>query len=165
MIFLTTALWVIFFATLPNMMNSQEIERYSLSLSHSQLFHGIDVKSIEALVQSASKIETASDQVIIEQETRVSGLHLIVEGSAQVIKAGTALTLIGRGAFFGEISLFGASFSATATVKAKDKTTCLMITKQILDAWAKQHATAERLFLLHMCTELSRRLYLTSEKL
>ena len=147
------------------MMNPQENERYSLSLSHSQLFHGIDLKAIESLVQTASKIESSSGQIILEQETRVSGLHLIVEGSAQVVKAGTPLTLIGRGAFFGEISLFGASFSATATVKAKDNTTCLIITKQNLDSWSKQHPSAERLFLLHMCTELSRRLYSTSEKL
>jgi hypothetical protein len=40
---------------------------------------------------------------------RAKGLHVIVEGSAQILKRGTPLTILGRGAFFGEISLFGVS--------------------------------------------------------
>jgi CRP-like cAMP-binding protein len=146
-------------------MDPKLVETTVRALSHSQVFHGIEIPALEALVQVSERIETPPGQTLLEEEGRVKGLHVIVEGSAQIVKGGTPLTILGRGAFFGEISLFGVSFSATANVVAKDRTVCIILQKAQLELWGKKHPAAERIFLYRMCTELSRRLYSTSEKL
>lgn len=146
-------------------MDPKLVEATVRALSHSQIFHGIELPALEALVRASERIEARPGQALLEQEGRVKGLHVIVEGSAQIVKGGTPLTILGRGAFFGEISLFGVSFSATANVVAKDPTVCTILQKAQLEKWGAQHPTAERIFLYRMCTELSRRLYSTSEKL
>ena len=146
-------------------MNQYDLESTVRSLSHSQIFHGIDPSALQSLVESAERIEIAPGKIILEQEGRVKGLHVIVGGSAQILKSGTGLAILGRGAFFGEISLFGVSFSATADVVAKDPTVCIILQKAQLEQWGKKYPLAERTFLYRMCTELSRRLYSTSEKI
>ena len=135
-------------------------------LSHSQVFHGIELPALVSLVQAGRLLQPAAGSILIEEEHRVSGLQVILEGSAQVVKGGQKLTMFGRGAFFGEISLFGVSLGATATVVVgPDRSTILLITPEALATWAKLNPEAERLFLRKMCTELCRRLYSTSEKL
>ena len=146
-------------------MDQKLVEAAVRALSHSQVFHGIELPALEALVQTSERTETAPGQPLLEQEGRVKGLHVIVEGSAQILKGGTPLALLGRGAFFGEISLFGVSFTATADVVAKDRTVCIILQKSPLEQWGKKHPAAERIFLYRMCTELSRRLYSTSDRL
>jgi CRP-like cAMP-binding protein len=146
-------------------MDAQQLEITVRAISHSQLLHGIDPKALEDLVRSAGRIEIPAGKAILEENGKVPGLFILVEGSAQVLKKGTSVTLMGRGSFFGEISLFGVSFSATADVIAKDKAVALTLTKAGLEQWGKKHPAAERTFLYRMCTELSRRLYSTSERL
>jgi CRP-like cAMP-binding protein len=146
-------------------MDPKLIETTVRALSHSQVFHGIELPALESLVQMAERTETPPGQLLLNQDGRVKGLHVIVEGSAQILKGGVPLTILGRGAFFGEISLFGVSFSATADVLSKDRTVCIILQKAQLEQWGKKHPSAERTFLYRMCTELSRRLYSTSERL
>lgn len=135
-------------------------------LSHSQLFHGLDEASLLDLPKFGRVMQSDPGAILIEEGHRVPGLHVILEGAAHVLKGGQRLTQFGRGAFFGEISLFGVSLGATATiVVGPDRCSVLLLTTEALDAWAKKHPSAERLFLRQMCTELSRRLYATSEKL
>ena len=146
-------------------MDTKWIEPTVRALSHSQIFHGLEAPALEALVQVSERVEVPAGRPILERDGRVPGLFLLVEGSAQVLKGGMPVTVMGRGSFFGEISLFGVSFAATADVVAKDKAVCIVLTKTALETWGKKHPQAERMFLYRMCTELSRRLYATSEKL
>jgi CRP-like cAMP-binding protein len=139
---------------------------YAKVLSHSQIFNGIELVDLQSLVQMGKLLQPKPGSIVVEEGNRVPGLHVILEGSAQVVKSGQKLTQFGRGAFFGEISLFGVALGATASiVVGHDPSTLLLITSDSLQAWAKQHPEAERLFLRKMCVELSRRLYATSEKL
>lgn len=141
-------------------------EDYAKILSHSQIFNGIDLSALTALIQMGKLVQPKPGSILIEEEHRVPGLHVILEGSAQVMKGGQKLTVFGRGGFFGEISLFGVSLGATASiVVGNDPCTLLLITQEALHSWAKQNPEGERLFLRKMCTELSRRLYSTSERL
>lgn len=139
---------------------------YAKVLSHSQIFNGIELADLEALVKISKIIQPKPGSILIEEEHRVPGLHVILEGSAQVVKGGQRLTVFGRGAFFGEISLFGVALGASASILVgNDPSTLLLITQEGLAAWAKQYPEAERLFLRKMCIELSRRVYATSAKL
>ena len=141
-------------------------ENYAKILSHSQIFNGIDLKDLVSLVKEAKVLHPKPGSLLIEEEHRVPGLHVILEGSAQLVKAGQQLTVFGRGAFFGEISLFGVALGATASILVgNDPSTFLLITSEVLSAWAKLYPEAERIFLRKMCVELSRRVYLSNEKL
>lgn len=145
-------------------MTPEQTEYYARILSHSQLFHGIEEKALTTMIEKGV-IKTFPDSgVLVEENNRVEGLHIILEGSANVKKGSTSLTLLGRGAFFGEISLFGASFGATASIIAHEKMSVLVISKAVLDAWGIQFPVAEKQFLRKMCTELSRRLYSANER-
>jgi CRP-like cAMP-binding protein len=146
-------------------MDSKWIEPTVRALSHSQIFHGLDPKALESLVKVSERMDFPAGASILEREGRVVGLFILIEGSAQVFKGGVPVAIMGRGSFFGEISLFGVSFAATADVVAKDKSVCITLTKAALEQWGKSHPVAERAFLYRMCTELSRRLYSTSEKI
>jgi CRP-like cAMP-binding protein len=145
-------------------MSSNEV--FAKSLSHSQLFHGIETPALLELVQLGQIQHSKPGQVLIQEEDRVPGLFVILAGAAHVVKSSQKLTTLGRGAFFGEISLFGVSLGATASIiVGNDPCDYLIITASALDQWAKKHPTAERAFLKKMCVELSRRLYATSERL
>lgn len=142
-----------------------QIERLSEITSHSQVFNGVDLESLKALVKMGSVVSVKSGDLIIEEEKRVPGLFVLLEGAVSVIKNSKPVFTFGRGSFFGEISLFGVSFAGTATVQAREPAKLLMVTREVLETWAKHHPEAERIFLRKMCTELSRRLYSTSERL
>lgn len=140
-------------------------EDYAKILSHSQIFNGVELQDLVELVQKAKVLQPKPGSILIEEGYRVTGLHVILEGSAHVMKGGNKVSILGRGSFFGEISLFGVALGATASiVVGNDRSTILMITQEVLDTWAKAHPASERLFLRKMCTELSRRFYSVSER-
>ena len=146
-------------------MDAKKTEQIINALSHSQIFHDITPGDLAALIGVSTLIEAKPGQVILDENEKVPGLHVLLEGSIQVVKAGVPLSTMGRGSFFGEISVFGVSLSATARVQSKDQTLCLMIKKADLDGWGRRFPAAERIFLYRMCTELCRRLYSTTDRI
>ena len=143
----------------------EKLDAFSKSLSHSQLFHEQPEQVLKSLIEKGSIKEFKAGQIVVEEEHRVDGLHVILEGSARVQKGTTLVTTLGRGAFFGEISLFGASFGATASIVGHDSGTMLVVSKTGLSEWSKQYPESERIFLRKLCTELCRRLYMTSDRM
>lgn len=146
-------------------MESTDLLRYSQAIQISQFFSGMPSDAIQGLIESGSKVETASGKPIVVENGWVPGLFIVLEGSAQVMKGGAPIHELVKGAFFGEMSLFGIAQGASATIQANEKTTCLLINKVALETWGKQFQEAEKLFLYRMCTELSRRLFSTSQKI
>ena len=140
------------------------IDYYARILSHSQLFHGIAEPALKSMI-TAGKIQKVSHGTeILKEGAQVAGLHVVLEGAAKVKKGEAVLVTLGRGAFFGEISLFGAALGATASIVAQENCTTLLITSEVLRTWSKQFPDSERDFLRKLCTELCRRLSLTSER-
>lgn len=142
----------------------EEIDFYSRILSHSQLFHGMEEPALKAVVQTGKIAKFPPAHTLLELDQKVEGLHVILEGSAHVMKGNENLRSLGRGSFFGEISLFGASLGATARIVSHDPVTVLILTKTQIDAWSKTFPKAERSFLQKMCVELSRRLYSATDR-
>jgi len=103
---------------------------------------------------------------VVHEGDRVHGLSVVLEGAVQVRKGGKQATApLGRGNFFGEISIFGLGLGASATVESPQGATTLVIPPEVLGAWFKLHPDGERLFLRHLAAELCRRLHLTTERL
>ena len=146
-------------------LSQEQIDRYSKILSHSQLLNGVEENALKTFLKAGTILFIKASTTLLEIEKKVDGLHIILEGSAKVQKGSTILTTLGRGSFFGEISLFGVSFGATASIITHDPSTVLVVNKTALDSWAKEFPDAERTFLRKLCTELCRRLYSTSDKM
>jgi signal-transduction protein with cAMP-binding, CBS, and nucleotidyltransferase domain len=135
-------------------------------LSHSQLFNGIESSALEDLISKGKIIQYKAKEAIVWETKPVQGLNVIIHGSVQIVKSEkAAVTQLGRGSFFGEISLFGMSFGATATVMSIGASTVFVITKSELASWFKKFPAHEVKFLRHLAHELCNRLYSTTEKL
>ncbi len=136
-------------------------------LSHSLIFHGIDLPALENLAECGKLVRFESKSVIVqENDSKNRALNVIVEGSVQILKSGSAkVTQLGRGNFFGEISLFSMGTAATATVTAPQGATIFSVGRLELEKWFKRFSNAEILFFRHLSTELCHRLNATTEKL
>ncbi len=139
-------------------------DHHEKTIKNSILFSGISLPALQALVREADLKTFSAHQQIVQELTRVEGLHVILEGTATVKKGPATLTTLGKGSFFGEISLFGASFGATATIVAHENISVLLITPKCLKEWGKKFLAEENAFLRNMCIELARRLYATSQR-
>jgi CRP-like cAMP-binding protein len=139
---------------------------YAVTLTHSQLFRGVPQPALEALVAASKIIQAKQGQTLVEAGRSAGALHILLEGGIQIAKtANERISVMGRGNFFGEISVFGMSLGANAAVVATTSVTLLAIERPVLEAWFKKFPDAERLFFRQLATELCNRLYATTEKL
>jgi CRP-like cAMP-binding protein len=135
-------------------------------LSHSLLFRGIPLPDLGHLIAAGKVVTTEPGGILIEEEGKVPGLHVILDGDVHIVKSGQAqVTQLGRGNFFGEISLFGLVLGATASVTAPRGCTVFVITEAQLRAWFKSHPAHELTFFKHLASELCSRLNSTTAKL
>lgn len=135
-------------------------------LSHSQLFHGMPKADLESLIKLGKLSKTAAGGILIEEEGRVEGIQILLDGSVQVVKRGGAkVSQLGRGSFFGEIYLFGLAMGATASITSPQGCTSLLLTREGLQKWFASFPKHELTFYKHLATELCNRLYSTTEKL
>ncbi len=139
---------------------------YTASLSHSQLFHGIDLPILSDLIHHGQITKSPADSWLLTEGDKVPGLFVVLEGFVHVTRNGkTDVTPLGRGNFFGEISVFGLGIGASASVITPKGCTSLLVSQDELTKWFKKYPDGERLFLRHLAGELCRRLYLTTAKL
>lgn len=135
-------------------------------MSHSQLFHDIELPALEALLKAGTVKKVEAGSILLGEDGRVGGLHVILEGFVEVIKnSQIAVAQLGRGNFFGEISVFGMAPGATASIRAKAGCTLFVVSPSQLKDWFKAYPEAEKLFYRHLAFELCQRLYSTTERI
>jgi CRP-like cAMP-binding protein len=134
-------------------------------LSRSVLFYGAAWNDLAELVPTAKVRKAARGDVILNEGDLVQGLHILIEGSAEVLKGGIAqIAFLEAGNFFGEISLFGQSICATATVRAASECTLLIFGRQEFDLWLEAHPASQLRLFRNLATELCNRLHSTTER-
>ncbi len=124
------------------------------------LFSRLSERGLRAILKSAADKEfKAGTKIVSEGDTGV-GFYLIISGGAEVRKGGERLAKLGKGSFFGEMSLLDEA-PRSADVIATDDTRCL-----ILSPWAmKGLIAAYPEVALGMLKELARRLRETDRAL
>jgi CRP-like cAMP-binding protein len=90
------------------------------------LFSDLTHPELEAAAHTFTEEWFAKDQRILRQGFTGSGFYIIVEGEAMVRIDGRDITRLGRGDFFGEISILLGE-SPTADVVALDPLQCLVL--------------------------------------
>lgn len=102
------------------------------------LFKHLPQDKIQTLTSSATLLEVAPGQTIVQEGTPVASLYLVADGVVRVstvsLDREVELKHLGRGSYFGEVSLLSGK-SATATVEsAQEGTRVIALNKEaILD--------------------------------
>lgn len=109
-------------------------------LSSLALFSDLSHPELEAAAHTFSEEWFGKDQRILRQGFTGSGFHIIVDGEAMVRIDGKDVTKLGRGDFFGEISILLGE-PPTADVVALEPLQCLVLagpaTQEFLETYPK----------------------------
>ena len=143
-----------------------EFSAHARMLSNTPVFFDIPVPYIDDLIKRATTLTIPPDSPILEENALVTGLHILLEGKVQILKEGkNQVAELEQGSFFGELSLFGQSICATATVTSHLGSTILLVHRRELEEWFKKDHETEARFFRNLATELCNRLIATTERL
>jgi CRP-like cAMP-binding protein len=90
------------------------------------LFAGISAESMERLAAVTGEQEFAPGQFIVRQGQVGTGLYVILSGSVKVMRGGDELTRLGKGEFFGELSVIDQK-PRNASIEAAEDTEVLAL--------------------------------------
>ena len=107
---------------------------YVEALARLSLFADVPHQQLEALAHSFEEEVFAEGQRVIRQDVTGGGFYVILEGEAKVVIDGQERSRLGRGDFFGEISIL-TDESPSADVTAASVLRCLIIPDNELKAF------------------------------
>jgi CRP-like cAMP-binding protein len=90
------------------------------------LFSGIGAHGLAALAKVATDVSFPAGHVIARQGEIGTGFFVVADGSVKVVRDGSVLAHLGRGDFFGELSVLDGR-PRNAMVTAETATTCVAI--------------------------------------
>lgn len=97
------------------------------------LFSGLDDKDLERIAESGREVFFEAGKKIIQQGDRGLGFLLVLDGGVEVNKDGKRLAKLGRGQFFGEMTVIDDQ-PRSADVVATEPTTCFGLAAWSFDA-------------------------------
>ena len=118
------------------------------------LFADVSDSGLERLAAAAAELECEPGQVLVLPGDRGSGMYVVLDGSVSVEMRGGFHAELGRGNFFGEISLLVPESGRVARVRAATATRCLSVPRNDFLTLVE----SEPSLALKMLRELARRL-------
>jgi CRP/FNR family transcriptional regulator, cyclic AMP receptor protein len=104
-------------------LNTEEVVQ---ALARVPLFQGISDQSMARLVDVTGELSFEPDQFIVLQGQIGTGLYVIVEGAAHVVRGSEEIAKLAPGDFFGELSVID-QMPRNASVQATEPTRCLAV--------------------------------------
>jgi CRP-like cAMP-binding protein len=96
------------------------------ALANVPLFAGISADSMERLAAVTGEQEFTPGQFIVRQGQVGTGLYVILSGSVKVLRGADELTRLGKGEFFGELSVVDQR-PRNASIEAAEPTAVLAL--------------------------------------
>ena len=131
-------------------MNGAQLER----LAQLTLFSDLNWPQLEAVAHTFDEEVFAAGQRVLRQGISGGAFYIILEGDVSVVIDGTERARLGRGEFFGEISVLIGSVPI-ADVRAETLLRCLVLPGPQLEAFLLDHPTV----MLRMLQAVARRLH------
>ena len=104
------------------------------------LFGGVSADDLSAIGERAIEVEFPADHVIARQGEIGTGLFVIIDGAARVVRDGAELANLGSGDFFGEMSVID-GLPRVAQVVATAPTRCLALASWEFERLVLEHPT------------------------
>lgn len=98
------------------------------ALGRAPLFEGLSKKELRELASATDDLSVEAGTVLCREGRLGREFFVIVDGEAEVTKAGKRIATRGAGEFFGEIALLTTT-KRTATVTAKTPLRCFILTR------------------------------------
>ena len=129
-------------------------------LSRVPIFANCTPQEIEAITSVAQENEFQAGQIIVTQGTPGQAFYLILTGRVEIARDGQSLGAFAGGDFFGEMSLLD-NAPRSATIRALESTTCLMLSSWDFKALLEKHPSIA----IKLLEVLSRRLRVADERI
>jgi CRP/FNR family transcriptional regulator, cyclic AMP receptor protein len=135
-------------------------------LSSVDLFHGLEPKVLRSIRESGEVITFPAGTAVVQEGEAVSGfrafshkgvaLHVVLEGSADVHVHGRAVSRLGPGAYFGELSLIDGQPRSADVLASDGGLTTFALQKWSFDDLLHRHPEIALPMLKVMCARLRR---------
>ena len=129
-------------------------------LARVPIFANCTTDEIKAISGVAQEGYFQPDQIIVTQATPGQAFYLILSGRVEILRDDVSLGAFGPGDFFGEMSLLD-SAPRSATIRALDHTSCLMLSSWDFKALLERHPSIA----IKLLEVLSRRLRVADERI
>jgi len=97
------------------------------------LFQGVHSEDLGGIADRTVEVDYAEGGVIVREGEIGTGFFVIVSGAVRVVRDGETVSTLGRGEFFGELSVLDRR-PRIAQVVAAEPTTCLALASWDLEA-------------------------------
>jgi len=129
-------------------------------LARVPVFSHCTADEIKAIASVAQESFFQPAQIIVTQGTPGQAFYLILSGRVEILRDGVSLGAFGAGDFFGEMSLLD-NAPRSATIRAIEGTSCLMLSSWDFKALLEQHPSIA----IKLLEVLSRRLRVADERI
>ena len=129
-------------------------------LARVPIFSSCTPEEVAAVSAVAQESGFQTGQIIVTQGTPGQAFYLILTGRVEIIRDGQSLGAFGPGDFFGEMSLLDHA-PRSATIRAIEPTTCLMLSSWDFKALLERHPSIA----VKLLEVLSRRLRVADERI
>lgn len=129
-------------------------------LSRVPIFANCTTEEVKAISGVAQEGYFEPSQIIVTQGTPGQAFYLILSGRVEILRDGISLGAFGSGDFFGEMSLLDQA-PRSATIRALDHTSCLMLSSWDFKALLERHPSIA----IKLLEVLSRRLRVADERI
>ncbi|HEY6283183.1 MAG TPA: cyclic nucleotide-binding domain-containing protein [Nitrososphaerales archaeon] len=124
------------------------------------LFRGLGRDELTDVAKLSKRMEFKGGETIVKEGDAGLGFYVIVKGAASVKRKGREVAKLGRGSFFGEMSLLD-SQPRSADVVATEPTTCLVLLRWNFWSLVSKNKNVVR----GLLEEMARRLRASNEAL
>jgi CRP-like cAMP-binding protein len=129
-------------------------------LARVPIFANCTAEEVKAISGVAQEGYFQPGQIIVTQGTPGQAFYLILSGRVEILRDGVSLGAFGPGDFFGEMSLLD-SAPRSATIRALDHTSCLMLSSWDFKSLLERHPSIA----IKLLEVLSRRLRVADERI
>jgi CRP/FNR family transcriptional regulator/CRP/FNR family cyclic AMP-dependent transcriptional regulator len=129
-------------------------------LENIPLFRGLEKEELKAIANSSKEMVFRAGEIMVKEGDAGLGFYLITEGKAVVRHKGKTLAQLGRGSFFGEMSLLDDQ-PRSADVVAEELTNCRVLLRWNFWSIVSKNQKIPRA----MLQEMARRLRATNKAL
>lgn len=129
-------------------------------LARVPLFSNCTAAEISAISEVAQEHTYSAGQIIVTQGTPGQAFYMVLSGRVEILRDNNSLGTFGPGDFFGEMSLLDQA-PRSATIRAVEETTCLMLSSWDFKALLEKHPSIA----VKLLEVLSRRLRVADERM